>query len=143
MGIVLFFVGKIAIYTAWCWYGVRLLAPTRRHSALPIGLGLAVVRIGVGLVLGFAWTYAASYVAPSEELSRVGFDPFAFVTGFLVLRLVQWSGIAWLITLGTPQQSLLGLNLKNWSWRFGGVAMSFAGDVLGLILYLGFVGIVC
>ncbi len=74
---------------------------------------------------------------------RIGFDPFAFIFGFLILRLVQWSGIAWLITLATPQQSLLGDSVQNWLWRFGGVGISFLGDLFGLILYLGFVGIVC
>lgn len=143
MPIVLFFVGKIAIYTAWCWFGVCLLAPTRRYAALPIGLGLAILRIVVGLVLGFAWGFGASYVAPNEEFSRVGFDPSVFIFGFLILRLVQWSGIAWLITLGTPAESLFTLSARNWLWRFGGVAISFVGDVFGLILYLGFVGIVC
>ena len=143
MPIALFFLGKIALYTAWCWFGVRLLAPTRRYAALPIGLGLAILRIVVGLVLGLAWGYGASYVAPSEELSRVGFDPSVFIFGFLILRLVQWSGIAWIITLGTPEESLFTLSARNWLWRFGGVAISFVGDVFGLILYLGFVGIVC
>ena len=143
MPIVLFFAGKIAIYTLWCWYGVRLLAPSRREKASAIALGLAFLRIAVGLVMGFAWGFAASYVAPNEELTRVGFDPFVFIFGFLVLRLVQWSGIAWLITLGTEHQSLLGLSVADWLWRLGGVGISFAGDVFGLILYLGFVGIVC
>lgn len=143
MGIVLFFLGKVAIYTFWCWYGVRLLAPTRRYLAAPIALGLAVLRIVVGLVLGFAWGYAASYVAPNEELSRIGFDPLTFIFGFMVLRLLQWSGISWLITWGTEQQAIIWSNIKDWSWRFGGVGISFVGDIFGLILYLGFVGIVC
>ena len=89
MPVVLFFAGKIAIYTFYCWFGVRLFAPTRRNAALPIGLGLAVLRIIVGLVVGFGWGFLASYVAPNEELSRLGFDPFTFIMGFLVLRLVQ------------------------------------------------------
>lgn len=143
MPVVLFFIGKIAIYTAWCSFGVRLLAPTRRHASLPIGLGLAVLRIAFGLVVGFAWGFLASDIAPSEELSRVGFDPFVFIFGFLILRLVQWSGIAWLITLGTPQESVLGQSIGNWLWRLGGVGISFLGDIFGLIVYLGFVGIVC
>ena len=119
MPIVLFFVGKVAIYSFWCWFGVRLLAPARRHAAAPIGLGLAILRIVVGLVLGFTWGLAASYVAPNEELSRVGFDPFVFVIGFLVLRLIQWSGISWLITWGTEQQFLLLTGVKDWLWRLG------------------------
>lgn len=143
MPVVLFFVGKIAIYTFYCWFGVRLLAPTRRHAALPIGLGLAVLRIIVGLVVGFGWSFIASYVAPNEESSRLGFDLFTFIMGFLVLRLVQWSVIAWLITLGTPQEALIVVSLQNWLWRLGGVGISFLGDVFALVLYLGFVGIVC
>lgn len=143
MGLVLFFVGKIAIYSLWCWYGVRLLAPSRRESAPKIAVGLAVLRIAVGLVVGFAWLAVVGYVAPNEELTRAGFDPPAFIFGFLILRVIQWSGISWLITLGTEQHSLLGISLTDWLWRFGGVVVSFAGDIFGLILYLGFVGIVC
>lgn len=143
MPIVLFFIGKIAVYTFWCSYGVRLLAPARRNLALPIGLGLAVLRIVVGLLLGLTWTYVARYVAPNEEVGRVGFDPFTFIFGFLVLRLLQWSGISWAITLRTPQEFLLGVDFKDWLWRFGGVGISFVGDIFGVILYLGLVGIVC
>jgi hypothetical protein len=142
MPFVLFFIGKIAIYTFWCWFGVRLLAPRRQDSALLIGLGLAILRIAVGLVVGLAWGFMASNLAPSEEFSRLGVDPSTFIFGFLILRLVQWTGIAWLITLGMPQ-SELGDSVRSWLWRFGGVMISFVGDLMGLILYLGFVGIVC
>ena len=143
MGIVLFFLGKIFVYTLWCWFGMGLLAPGKRESAPALAVGLAVLRIVVGLVLGFAWGFAASYVAPNEELSRVGFDPVVFIFGFLILRLVQWSGIAWLITWGTKQQALLWSSGRDWLWRFGGVGISSAGDVFGLILYLSLVGVVC
>jgi hypothetical protein len=142
MGFVLFFLGKIVIYTLWCWYGIRLLAPSRRESAPVIALGLAVLRIVAGLILGFTWGYMVRYVAPNEELSRLGFDPFTFLSGFLILRFIQWSGIAWLIQLGTGQ-SPLWIRGTDWLWRLGGVGISCAGDVFGLILYLGFVGIVC
>jgi hypothetical protein len=37
----------------------------------------------------------------------------------------------------------LGDSVRSWLWRFGGVMISFVGDIMGLILYLGFVGIVC
>ena len=101
------------------------------------------MRIVVGLVMGVAWGLVVGHVAPNEELSRVGFDPFVFIFGFLVLRLFQWSGISWLITWGTEQQALIWTSVKGWLWRFGGVGISFLGDIFGLVLYLGFVGIVC
>ena len=142
MPIVLFFVAKLVIYTAWCWYGIRLLAPSRLDSAPALAFGLAILRIVAGLIIGFAWGFVASYLFPNEELSRLGFDPLTFLGGFLVLRLVQWSGIALLIQLGTGQ-SPLWITGTDLAWRFGGVGISFAGDVFGLILYLGFVGIVC
>lgn len=141
MVIILFIIAKLALYTLWCWFGFRLLAPSRKNAPF-IALGFAALRIVIGFALGFAWLYWVRSVAPNEELSRIGFDPLVFIFGFLPLRLVQWSGISLLIRIGTGRLSLLG-GIRDWLWRLGGVAISFLGDVIGLVLYIGVVGVIC
>jgi hypothetical protein len=142
MVIILFLIAKLALYTMWCWFGFRLLAPTRRNAPV-IALGFGALRIIVGFALGLAWTYLVGHVAPNEELSRIGFDPFVFIIGFLPLRLLQWSGISLLIRIGTGRYSIIGAGVTDWLWRLGGVAISFLGDVIALILYVGVVGVIC
>ena len=142
MIILLFIIAKLALYTFWCWYGIRLLAPSRRNQTA-IAFGLACVRLVVGFALGVAWAYSISFVAPSAEYSRLGFDPFTFIIGFLVLRLFVWSGMSLLIRTGTGKFSVLGADIADWLWRLGGVGLSFIGDVLGLAGWIGVVGIIC
>jgi hypothetical protein len=142
MIILLFIIAKLALYTLWCWYGIRLLAPSRRN-AMTVAFGLACVRLVVGFALGLAWAYSISFVAPSAEYSRLGFDPFTFILGFFVLRLLVWSGISFLIRRHTGRPSLLGASIADWLWRLGGVGLSFIGDVFGLAGWIAGVGIIC
>lgn len=142
MIIIFFIVAKLVLYTFWCWYGIRLLAPARRN-AVPIALGLASLRLVVGFVLGLAWLYSIGSVAPSDEYSRLGFDPLTFGIGFLLFRFLQWSGISLLITWGTQRFSLWGAGIADWLWRLGGVGLSFLGDVAAIVLYVGVFGVIC
>ena len=66
MIIILFVGAKHALYNFWCWYGLRLLAPSR-GSAPAVAFGLACVRLISGFALGVAWAYSISLVAPSAE----------------------------------------------------------------------------
>ncbi len=142
MIIIFFIVAKLALYTFWCWYGIRLLAPARRNAA-PLALGLASLRLVVGFVLELAWVYSIGSVAPSDDYSRLGFDPLTFGIGFLLLRFLQWSGISLLIMWGTPRFSLQGAGIADWLWRLGGVGLSFLGDGVAIVLYVGVFGIIC
>ena len=135
-------IAKLALYTFWCWYGIRLLAPSHRNQTA-VAFGLACLRLVVGFALGVAWAYSVSLLAPSDEYSRLGFDPLTFIVGFLVLRLLLWSGISFLIRRRTGRPSLLGVGSADWLWRLGGVGLSFIGDVLGLAGWVGVVGIIC
>jgi hypothetical protein len=142
MIVILFIIAKLALYTFWCWYGIRLLAPSRKNAPA-IAFGLASLRVALGFALGLGWGFALASVAPSDEYSRLGFDPLTFFIGFLFLRLLQWSGISLLIRLGTGRLSVLGAGVADWLWRLGGVGLSFAGDVMGVVLYVGVVGVIC
>lgn len=94
-------------------------------------------------VTGLAWVYSIGSVAPSDEYSRLGFDPLTFGIGFLLLRFLQWSGISLLIMWGTPRFSLQGAGIADWLWRLGGVGLSFLGDGVAIVLYVGVFGIIC
>ncbi|MGH9905342.1 MAG: hypothetical protein ACRD8U_07135 [Pyrinomonadaceae bacterium] len=108
MVIILFIIAKLALYTFWCWFGIRLLT-SRRKNAPAIAFGLACLRLVLGFALGIAWAYSVSFVAPNEEYSRIGFDPLTFIIGFLVLRLLLWSGMSLLIRIGTG-------GTRFWGW---------------------------
>jgi hypothetical protein len=140
--ILLFIIAKLGLYTLWCWYGIRLLAPSRRN-ATAVAFGLACVRLVVGLALGMTWAYLISFLAPSAEYNRLGFDPFTFMVGLLGLRLLLWSAMSVLIRIGTGRLYLLGAGIADWLWRLGGVGLSFIGDALGLVGWVGVVGIIC
>ena len=142
MIILLFITAKLALYTFWCWFGIRLLAPSRRNAPA-VAFGLACLRLLIGFALGVAWAYSVSSVAPSAEYSRLGFDPATFIIGFLVLRLLVWSGISLLIRMGTGRVSLLGAGIRDWLWRLGGVGLSFLGDIMGLAGWIGVGGLIC
>ena len=144
MIILLFIIAKLALYTLWCWYGIRLLAPPRRsETALALAFALACLRLAVGFALGVAWASSISFVAPSVEYSRLGFDPSAFIIGFLVLRLLLWSGLSSLIRIRTGRPSLLGVGVADWLWRLGGVGLSFLGDLAVLAGWISIAGVIC
>src|SRR5262245_12862951 len=139
MIVILFIVIKLILYTFWCWYGIRLLAPFRKRAPA-IAFGLALARLIVGFALGLAWTYSVHFLVPSREYSRLGFDPVTFIVGLFVLRLLLWSGMSYLIKMPTGKLSLLRVSGKDWLWRLGGVGLSFLADVGALF---GVVGTIC
>ena len=140
--VVLFIMAKFTIYFFWCRYGIHLLAPARRN-ATAVALGLACVRVLVGFALGLLWAYSIPAIAPNTEYSRLGFDPLIFIIGFLVLRLLLWSGISVLIRIGTGRLSPLGVGMADWLWRLGGVGISFIGDIAAVAGWIGIIGVIC
>ena len=133
---------KLAVYSLWCWYGMRLLAPLR-HASAPRAFGLALARIALGFVLGFVWALLLKKLTPFTEYSRLGFNPAVFLGGLLVLRWLVWSVVSYLIRLPRGVLSPLGVNRADWLWRLGGVGFSFLADILVLVGVIGVGGIVC
>jgi hypothetical protein len=95
------------------------------------------MRIAVGFALGLGLTYAVRSAAPSDAFSRPGFDPLGFLLTFLILRFIEWSAFSLIIRWADGSLALAGSG-RDWLWRLGGVALSFFGDVVAVLVWEAF-----
>lgn len=132
---------KTGVYAAWCRVGqLRLAAPPPARPWL-WALLLAAGRVAAGTGAGLAWG-ALLMGSHSEEYGRLGFNPFVWFGGLLVLRWMLWSGVSafiqrklrvWLVPSGR----------RDLAWRAGGWGLSLAGDGLALAFGIALGGLPC
>ncbi|MHB8800843.1 MAG: hypothetical protein ACYDBY_20570 [Thermoanaerobaculia bacterium] len=133
VGVLAFLSVKLVAYAAWCRLGLGFLAPERFESPLRRAGFLAGVRLAIGLLLGWLFLFGLAAVAPAQN--RLGVSPLALLAGSALLRWLEWSFVGALAAGGarSPRAVLLGRSAKEHLWRVGGVALSFATDLAGLL----------
>ena len=133
LGVLAFFAAKLVAYTAWCRLGLGLLAPELPAAALRRAGFLAFVRLAIGLLLGWLLLLGLATLAPAQN--RLGVPPLALLAGSALLRWLEWSFVGALAAgrARSPRAVLLGRSGKEHLWRVGGVALSFATDLAGLL----------
>jgi hypothetical protein len=103
---------KLAVYTAWCWLGLRLWRPAPVWSAL----GFGTLRLGIGVMFGVAIFLAV----PAQRDDVI----WKYLLIYSPVRLVEWFIVAWIIRRNNenraPKSAL-------W-WCLGGIVVSFAAD---------------
>ncbi len=132
-GVLAFFGVKLLAYTAWCRLGLALLAPARPASPLRRAALLALLRLALGLLLGWLLLLGLTTLAPAQN--RLGVPPLALLAGSALLRWLEWSYVG-ALAAGRGRSAvvvLLGRSGKEHLWRLGGVALSFATDLAGLL----------
>jgi len=132
-GVLAFFGVKLLAYTAWCRLGLAFLAPARPVSPLRRAALLALLRLALGLLLGWLLLLGLTTLAPAQN--RLGVPPLALLAGSALLRWLEWSFVGALAAgrARSPRAILLGRSGKEHLWRLGGVALSFATDLAGLL----------
>lgn len=124
---------KLLAYAAWCRLGLALLAPARPGAPFRLALLLALVRLALGLLLGWLFLLGLTLAAPAQN--RLGVSPVALLAGSVLLRWLEWSFVG-AIAAGrgrSPRSVLLGRSGTEHLWRAGGVVLSFATDVASLL----------
>jgi hypothetical protein len=133
VGVLAFLSVKLVAYAAWCRLGLLFLAPERPASPLRRAGFLAVVRLALGLLLGWLFLFGLAALAPAQN--RLGVPPLALLAGSALLRWLEWSFVGALAAgrARSPRAILLGRSGTEHLWRVGGVALSFATDLAGLL----------
>ena len=133
VGVLAFLSVKLVAYAAWCRLGLALLAPERPASPQRRAGFLAVVRLALGFLLGWLFLFGLAAVAPAQN--RLGVPPVALLAGSALLRFLEWSFVGALAAgrARSARAVLLGRSGKEHLWRVGGVALSFATDLAGLL----------
>lgn len=133
VGLGAFFSVKLLAYAAWCWLGLGFLASPPPDTRVRRAFLLALARVGLGLVLGWLLLFCLTVVAP--EQSRLGTSLPALLAASASLRWLEWSFVGALAAGRgrSPRAVFLGRSAKEHLWRAGGVALSFATDLGGLL----------
>ena len=133
LGVLAFFGVKLLAYAAWCGLGLGFLAPVRPASPARRAGFLALVRLALGFLLGWLLLFGLAAVAPVPN--RLGVSPLALLAGSVLLRWLEWSFVGALAAgrASSAKAVLLGRSGKEHLWRAGGVALSFATDLAGLL----------
>lgn len=140
-GAIAFLLIKLLAYAAWCWLGLRVLGAKPPASMLRRVGVLALVRVALGFALGWLMVLALTFIAPGQN--RLGLSVPSLILGFVLLRWLEWSFVGALATghANHPRIILFGRNLKEHLWRLGGLAVSFATDLAG-VLGVGALGLI-
>ena len=133
VGVLAFVSVKLVAYAAWCRLGLAVLAPERPASPLRRAGTLAVVRLALGLLLGWLFVLGLASLFPAPN--RLGVPPFGLLAGSVLIRWLEWSFVGALAAgrARSPRAVLLGRSGREHLWRVGGVVLSFATDVAGLL----------
>ena len=129
---------KLAIYSAWCWLALRFIASTPPSWKRAMAHG--VLRIALGLVLGFSLVVAVGWIAPASN--RLGLSAMPLLVLVAPMRYLEWSVVGMLLL--RRERNLRGLfagPARLHAWRVGGVVLSFLTDV-GAILGISAAGLI-
>jgi hypothetical protein len=106
---------KYLAYTAWCFAGLRLLAP-ERPRAWRVASWLGAARLALGIVLGLFIFFAALSMNNATRNA-----PLTYFSIYVPVRIAEWSLFHFLIG------GFAGL--RSIAWVSGGVAVSCLADI--------------
>lgn len=105
---------KLALYTGWCWVGLRLLRPNAPGWGKATGLG--ILRLAIGVLFGVS-IFIAIPAQPDDVLWK-------YLAIYTPVRMVEWLILAWIIRRKSEDKRL-GITLL---WCLGGIVVSFVAD---------------
>ena len=114
-------IGKYIAYSAWCWIGVRLLV--QREKSIPLAMFYGVMLWMLGFFLG-AIVFLTIGTTSHENLA------LRYVAIYTPLRIIEWGLIATLIVRHAHLAWLPKTMRRSIGWIVGGIAVSFATDLL-------------
>ena len=123
---VLYAVLKFAVYSGWCWVGLKLFRPhgERRPRA---ALGLGLLRLGMGAFFGILiWVLGTAAARPLG-----GNQVLIYLAVYVPVRWIEWAIIDLLIQ---PERFsfkvfFLGAGPVSRGWRARGIVVSCLADV--------------
>ena len=108
-------IAKYVAYALWCYAGLRLFA---RHATARSALGLGALRWLIGLAFGLGVFVAVGSINETQVAGRY----FAIYTP---LRIVEWAILLALLARTERPNTIPAV-----AWIVGGVAVSFATDLV-------------
>ena len=105
---------KLALYTGWCWVGLRLLRLNAPGWGKATGLG--ILRLAIGVLFGVS-IFLAIPVQQDDVLWK-------YLAIYTPVRVLEWLILAWIIRRKS-QNKRLGITLL---WCLGGIVVSFVAD---------------
>ncbi|MBI3549758.1 MAG: hypothetical protein HY078_12025 [Elusimicrobia bacterium] len=116
---------KFAVYSGWCWVGLRALRPQETPSARA-ALGLGLLRLSMGLGFGVLIWFLASFVA----VQIVRSEPLIYLMVYVPVRWVEWGIIEGLLVRDSgPSGFLWGHSGGARGWRVRGIVVSCLADI--------------
>ena len=106
---------KYLAYTAWCYLGLRLIAPARTRP-LRVASLLGGARLALGIGLGLFIFFAALSMNNATRNA-----PLTYFAIYVPIRIVEWS------VFHFPIGGFQGL--RSIGWVSGGVAVSCLADI--------------
>jgi len=116
----LYALAKFVAYSLWCYLGLRLLA---QRETLFSALKFGALRWFIGLAFGIAAGISLGAISP-QSVTALYFGVY------VPLRIIEWSILGVLIARESLESGSIARNRVAWLWVIGGVAVSFATDLL-------------
>ena len=115
---------KFALYSAWCYFGSKwCFSPKSVAQAL----GLGLIRLVIGVVLGFAIGRALGMSGHHDVTSFGSSLLLVYIGGLIPVRWFEW----WImesLASSNPRPPFFTLNRKSLTFRLVGIAVSFLAD---------------
>lgn len=111
---------KFVAYAVWCFYGLHLFAV---RASLLGALKFGAARWLLGLFFGFAAAIALGSVS-AQSVAVVYFSVY------IPLRVIEWLIMVALLSRGVSSLHSWIRYPKTWLWVLGGIAVSFASDLM-------------
>src|ERR1041384_7613736 len=133
---ILYFGVKFVAYALWCWFGLRILQPSRASPVvMAIGLGALRSVMGLGFGLGI-WLIGSLVYSALSHLPAPSILTYLLV--YVPVRWLEWSIM--LMIICSPCRSIAGFFLGRAKgdrlWRAGGIVLSCLSDI-PMIISLG------
>ncbi len=121
---------KFAIYSGWCYVGLKILRPGE-PTRWKFALGLGFLRLMLGLFFGVAIFFLINLVA----IALYGQQLLIYLAIYVPVRWIEWAIIDRLIAR-TLAGFLLGQNSTTRCWRTLGIVISCLADI-PIIVWIG------
>jgi hypothetical protein len=119
MNFAIYILVQLAAYALWCTLGVRLFDRDNPRT-IAVGIMWGTFRMLMGMVAGLVVYFATRHTMPFH--ARIAIATFLAI--YLPLRIIEWLAMDALVRRGAR------FTWRNAVWIAGGVAVSFACDLL-------------
>jgi len=129
MAAVLYLVGKLLAYSAWCFFGLRLFQP-QLSGSLVRGVLYGAIRFSLGFFFGIL-IYLLSSVLITSLAPGLPENVITYLAVYVPVRWIEWSILALLVLRDpvSPLQWFTGSTRTDRLWRLGGIGISCVADI--------------